>query len=106
MKGRRSFHVPGSRRHFLPDREYQTEHIKVELKVDPEKKTIEGRCSLKVRPLRSDLSALHLDAAEMQVTGVMLDGLRTRFDHDGHTLSVRTSAPLNETSHLIVVEYS
>jgi hypothetical protein len=41
MKVRKSFHVPGSRRHYLPDREYQTDHIKVEIRVDPEKKTIE-----------------------------------------------------------------
>jgi aminopeptidase N len=105
MKGRKSFHVPGARRHFLPDREYQTEHIKVELKVDPEMKTIEGRCSLKIRPLR-EVATVHFDAAEMKVTAVQLDGLRTRFDHDGQRLSVRTNVPMNPTSHLLVIDYS
>lgn len=103
---RKSFHVPGSRRHYLPDREYRTDHIKVELTVDPEKRTIAGRCSLMVVPLRRDLSELHFDASEMQVTKVQLDGLETEFAHDGERLTVAASGPLNVISHLVVVEYS
>jgi aminopeptidase N len=106
MKGRKSFHVPGSHRHYLPDREYRTEHIKLELKVDPEKKTIAGVCFLEVTPLRDDLTVIHFDACEMHVTGVQLDGLRIQFDHDGQRLAVRTSGPLNQASHLVAVEYS
>ncbi len=106
MNARKSFHVPGSHRHFLPDREYRTDHIKVELTVDPEKRTIRGRCTLMVTPLRRDLAVLNLDASEMQVSGVQLDGLATSFDYDGRRLAVRASGPLNVISHLVVVEYS
>ncbi len=106
MKGRKSFHVPGSRRHYLPDREYQTDHIKVEIRVDPEKKTLEGSCFLKITPIRQDLSAIHLDAAEMTISRVQLDGTPVRFDHDGERLAVRPAAPLSPAPHLLVVDYS
>ncbi|MGA2664724.1 MAG: M1 family aminopeptidase [Nitrososphaerales archaeon] len=106
MKGRRSFHVPGSRKHYLPDREFKTEHLRVELRVDPEKKTIAGRCHLKITPLGGDLSVVHLDAAEMRVSSVELDGAAVRFDHDGRRLSVRAAAPLTPAPHLVTVEYS
>ncbi|MDA4112971.1 MAG: M1 family aminopeptidase [Thaumarchaeota archaeon] len=106
MKGRRSFHIPGSKRHYLPDREYQTEHIRVELKVDPEEKTIEGSCSLTIAPLVDDLAAFHLDASEMHVKEVRVDGAEARFDHDGRRLTVRAGAPLSSGSHMVTVEYS
>ena len=105
MKGRKSFHIPGSRKHYLPDRQYQTEHIRVDLKVDPEKKSIEGSCSLRIAPLRDGLAAVRLDASEMHVKKVWIDGAEARFDHDGQRLTVRAGA-LSATSHLVVVEYS
>ncbi len=106
MKGRKSFHVPGARRHYMPDREFQTDHIKVEIKVDPEKKSIEGSCYLKITPLRNDLAAIHLDAVEMRVSRVQLDGAKARFDHDGERLTIRAGTPLSTTAHLVAVDYS
>jgi len=106
MKGRKSFHVPGARRHYIPDREFQTDHIKVEIKVDPEEKSIEGSCYLKITPLRNDLAVIHIDAAEMRVSRVQLDGAKVRFDHDGERLTIRAAAPLTTTPHLVAVDYS
>lgn len=106
MKGKKSFHVPGSRRHYLPDKEYSTEHIKVELRVDPDEKSIAGSCSLRVKPLRKDLTSLHFDACEMHVMAVQLDGSNARFDYDGQTLSVHSDGPLSTATHDIVVDYS
>ncbi len=45
LSKRKSFHSPGSFKHYLPDKEYRTEHIRVRLKVDPEAKTHSGRAA-------------------------------------------------------------
>lgn len=106
MKGKKPFHVPGSRRHYLPDRAFHIEHIKVELKVDPENKSIGGSCSLSITPLRKDVAVLDLDAAEMHVSKVLLDGADVRFGHDGQRISVRAGAPLGAGPHVLTVHYS
>ncbi|MDA4136248.1 MAG: M1 family aminopeptidase [Thaumarchaeota archaeon] len=106
MNKRKSFHIPGSFIHRLPDKEYRTEHIKVQLKVDPEEKSIAGSCSLKIVPIGEGLRSFRFDAREMHIARVRVDGAEARFDHDGATLTVRTGAPMSAAAHEVVVEYS
>jgi aminopeptidase N len=106
MKGKKPFHVRGSRRHFLPDREFHTERIKIELKVDPENKSLEGTCSLTITPLRKGLATVHLDAMELRVSKVQLDGSDAQFDYDGERIAVRCGEPLSAEHHTLVVKYS
>jgi len=106
LSRRKSFHLPGSFKHYLPDKEYRTEHIAIRLKVDPEEKSIAGSCSLKVVPLREGLQSIKFDACEMGVSGVRVDGAEARFEHDGSVLTVRSASPLAVAPHDVVIEYS
>ncbi len=106
MSKRKSFHLPGSYRHFLPDKEFRTESIRIELRVDPEQKSISGSCTLKVETLLDGLAAIKLHASDMHISDVRLDGDVARFDHDGSVLSVRADAPLKASPHEVVVHYS
>ena len=106
MKSRKSFHVPGSFRHYLPDKEYKTDHIRIRLKVDPEERSLAGDCSLKIVPLREGLASVKFDACEMSVSRVHVDGSEARFEHDGKVLTVRHDSPLSVSAHEVVVEYS
>ncbi len=106
MSKYKSFHVPGSSRHYLPDKEYRTEHIRVQLKVDPEAKTIAGDCSLRIETIRDGLSTITFDACEMTITRVIVDGKGVRFDYDGRVLKVWLETPGRASKHEVVVEYS
>ncbi len=87
--GRRSFHVPGSSKHFPPALEYHTRHINLKLKIDLEAKTIQGSCTLTINISSATRPAtLHFDAIGMQIEKVEVDGKNTRFEYDGETLSV------------------
>jgi len=100
------FHIPGASRHLPPDKEFHAEHITIQLKVDLEKKQISGSCRTKLVPLREGIAALHLDAREMRVTGVTLDGVRVPFEHDGNVLTVSPPGPLATAPHELRVDYS
>jgi aminopeptidase N len=102
----KSFHIPGSFRHYLPDKDYRTEHIRVELKVDPEEKTISGKCALRIVPIRDDIRALRFDAREMEITKVTLDDSETGFDYDGDVLAVKPDGPIAAGRHEVKIEYS
>jgi aminopeptidase N len=104
----RSFHVPGSSRHYPPVTEYHTEHIKLQLKIDLEAQTIKGSCSLNIVPsAATHPSVLHFDASGMQIERVDVDGKNTRFDYDGEVLTVKPDPVLSPSApSLVTVWYS
>jgi aminopeptidase N len=100
------FHIPGASRHLPPDKEFHAEHIAIQLKVDLEKKQISGTCRTRLLPLREGIVALHLDAREMRVAGVTLDGAKVPFEHDGSVLTVSPPGPLATATHELRTDYS
>ena len=100
----KSFHLPESKPHYPPPREFRTLHRKIELSVDFQKKSISGSCTLDVEPIRKDLRKVHLDARELNVKSLAVDGVETDFEYDNSVLSV----PLNQKNGVrsIRVEYS
>ncbi len=105
---RKSFHVPGSSKHYPPVMEYHTEHIRLQLKIDLDAQTIQGSCSLKIvvsgatRP-----RVLHFDASGMQVEKVEVDGKNTLFDYNGEVLTVKPDEALLPSAHSeVTVWYS
>ena len=85
---RKSFHLPESKPHFSPAKEFLTLHRKVELSLDFEKRSISGSCTLDVDPIRQGLSKLHLDARELDVKSCTVDGVKADFEYDDAVLSV------------------
>ncbi len=103
---KRPFHIPGASRHLPPDKEFHAEHIKVQLKVDLEKKQLSGSCSPRLATLREGTRELHLDACEMQIARVTLDGDDVTFEHDGVVLTISLPEHLAASPHELKVEYS
>lgn len=101
-----TFHIPGSSRHLPPSKEFHAEHIRIQLRVDFEKKRISGACKTKLVPLREGISLLHLDAREMRVSDVSLDGVKVPFEHDGEVITVTSPGPLAIATHELRIEYS
>ncbi len=100
------FHIPGASRHLPPDKEFHAEHVAIRLKVDLEKKQISGSCTTRLIPLRDGTRALHLDACEMRIGGVILDGAKAPFEHDGKILTVSIPEGFKASPHELRVDYS
>ena len=103
---KRSFHIPGASRHLPPDKEFHAEHVRIELKVDLENKQISGSCTTRIVPMREGVKTLHLDACEMTIASVTLDGAAAQFEHDGKVLTTSLRETLDFSSHELKVEYS
>lgn len=52
------------------ERTYDVEHIKIEVKLDLEKKTLEGKVTTLIRPLVERLSSFNVDAVGMNINSV------------------------------------
>ena len=100
----KSFHLPESKPHYPPEREFRTLHRKVELTLDFQRMSISGSCTMDVEPIRQDLREAHLDACELDVKSCAVDGAKADFEYDNAVLSV----PLNQKNGVrsIRVEYS
>ena len=100
----KSFHLPESKPHYPPQREFRTLHRRIELSLDFQKKSISGSCTLDVELLREDLREVHLDACELNVKSCTVNGVEVAFEYDNAVLTV----PLNQKDgeRSIRVEYS
>jgi len=88
VTARKSFHLPESRVHYPPQRDFRTKHIRVDLAIDFERKSIDGSCTLDLEPMRRDLGRIVLDAGELDVGTVEVDGRPAEFECDNANLSV------------------
>ncbi len=100
----KSFRLPGSRKHYTPKLDFHTFHTRIELALDFERKNISGTCTLEIEPLRPDLKEVRLDACEMDISGVSVDGSPSEFEHDNSTLVVALKPGGGRRS--VMVEYS
>ncbi len=101
----RSFILPESTPHYQPQKDFHTEHVKIELSLDMSKKMLAGSCTLKIIPLSSGLKRLALDACGLEIKEVSLDGAPCAFEYDLEKLTVDSPNPLSG-SHSLRVAYS
>lgn len=99
----KSFHLPESSLHYPPRRDFRTIHVKIELDVDFQKKSLAGACTLEIEPIRADLSNVRFDAVEMNVRGVDVDGTPAKFSYDGSALEVELDK--GGKTRLVKIEY-
>ncbi len=101
----RSFHLPQSKPHYPPSMDFRTEHVLVDLTVDFPSKSIAGSCTLRISPIASPIERILLDACEMRVSSVTLDGAEARFEYDNERISIPLKAPMTGP-HEVRVTYS
>jgi aminopeptidase N len=71
-------------------------HVRLDVSVDPERKTIEGVARHTVAALNDGTSLVVFDAAELAVTGVSgEDGRPLRFEHAGGQVTAHLARPLS-----------
>src|SRR5262249_62011055 len=80
----RTFALPGTRPRYAPDRVVDVEHYRLELRVLPERRRIEGTCALTITTIQDAVRHLDLDAVELDLAEARLDDRpQLAVRHDG-----------------------
>ncbi len=103
----RPFPLPGDTPHYAPDRVADIRHYRLDLAVDVEQRSINGRCTLEFSPLGEGIQHLGLDAVEMRIDSVVDErGRALQYDYDGARLTVRFPRRLAAgRRHTVTVAY-
>ncbi|MBX3458336.1 MAG: M1 family metallopeptidase [Planctomycetes bacterium] len=89
------------------DRVVDVRHIKLEIKPDFKQRSISGTCTLTVSPINDGATFLDLDACEMEISSVKVNGDKADFRHDGETLTVHFGRELKADQPIdIAVSYT
>jgi aminopeptidase N len=88
-----SFELPGAKPHYNPDRPGQVEHIFLDLHLDIPHQRYHGVCHIRLQPIRDGIDRLNLDAVNLTIQSVQVNGLSQPFDYDGEQLMIRLSHP-------------
>ncbi len=86
--GHKSFQLPGSRPHYNPDRPGQVEHISLDLTLDIPDRSFHGTCAIRLNPVRSAIESFTLDAVNLDIQAVSIDGTAHEFNYDGELLHI------------------
>lgn len=92
-KRHRSFELPGAKPHYNPDRPGQVEHISLDLRLDIPNQSYDGTCAIQLRPIRSGIDRLTLDAVNLNIQSVQVDNTQQSFDYDGEQLHIQLDSP-------------
>lgn len=98
----RDFALPGTRPRFAPDRPIDVEHYRLAVALDPTARTVAGTATLTVAVIARAVSELVLDAVELEIAAVRVDGVVASFRHDGKQL--RIAAPGRSAGEGLAVE--
>ncbi|MBW4594426.1 MAG: M1 family metallopeptidase [Brasilonema angustatum HA4187-MV1] len=103
----KTFELPGAKPHYNPDHPGQVEHIFLDLSLDIVNKKYQGRCSITLKPIRYGIDRLNLDAVNLGIESVQVDGKAQNFDYDGQQLSIQLEPPTQvDKSIVIAIDYS
>ncbi|MEW6491435.1 MAG: M1 family metallopeptidase [Cyanobacteriota bacterium] len=91
--GHRSFELPGARPHYNPDRPGQVQHIFLDLDLDIPNQSFSGTCTVALLPIRHGIKHLTLDAVNLNIQSVQVEGTPQSFDYDGEQLHIQLQTP-------------
>jgi aminopeptidase N len=102
---RRPFELPGAKPHYNRDRPGQVEHIRLALALDIPNHSFQGTCTITLTPVRQGIKQLILDAVNLQIESVLVEGISQPFDHDNQQLTVNLLKPTGEEQLKIAIAY-
>ncbi|MGL5835341.1 MAG: M1 family aminopeptidase [Waterburya sp.] len=104
---RQSFELPGSRPHYNPDRPGQVDHIFLDLVLDISQQRFHGTCTTTIIPVRSPIERLTMDAMDLEIASVLVDGMSCPFDYDGSQIEIHLQQATTTTEVIkIEIAYS
>ena len=103
---RQSFELPGAKPHYNPDRPGQVNHICLDLGLDIPNQSFQGTCTITLTPVRKGIKQLTLDAVDLNIESVIIDGVSQPFDYDGEQINIQLLQPTKEEKSEIAIAYS
>jgi aminopeptidase N len=91
----REFALPGTRAQYAPDRAIELRHYRIEVELFPAERRLTGQTTITARVVAADLRRVELDAVELEIAAVVVDGVvlpADRFAHDGQRLRLELPA--------------
>jgi aminopeptidase N len=98
----RPFPLPTSVRHFERDRPFAIDHLAIDVSLDLDGKSVDGRATLDVLRVDPEADELPLDAIGFEVSEVTVDRAAVPWRYDGQTLTV-TLGKESEKARVVVV---
>lgn len=102
---RNSFELPGAKPHYNPHRPGQVEHIFLDLALDIPGLCFQGTCAITLTPIRRGITQLTLDAVDLLIQSVLVDGVVQPFDYDTHQLMIHLLTPTGTETITIEIAY-
>ena len=102
----RKFELPGARPHYNPDRPGQVEHILLDLVLDIPNRSFEGTCTTTILPVRGGIDRLTMDAVDLAIESVLIDGVSQEFDYDGEQIEIYLQQPATTEAIKVEIAYS
>ena len=90
LGAQRPYALPGDQPHYARDRLVDVRHIRLELRIDPATRSIEGTVHTTFAPINDGVSHVEFDAVEMEVLDVRVRGKasRARYTYGGGRLRI------------------
>jgi len=103
---RKSFELPGAKPHYNPDRPGQVDHIFLDLVLDIPNHSFQGTCTTTITPVRPGITQLTMDAVDLTIESVLVDGVSEKFDYDGEQLEIYLHQPSTTEPFKVAIAYS
>ena len=98
----REFALPGTRPRYAPDRPIDVEHYRIAVALFPAERRLTGTTTVTARVLAPELKRVRLDAVELEIGAVTIDGQARRFEHDGRNLTIDLGGVRREGDRVVV----
>ncbi|MEM9506924.1 MAG: M1 family metallopeptidase [Cyanobacteria bacterium P01_E01_bin.35] len=102
---RKSFELPGAKPHYNPDRPGQVAHIFLDLILDVTQQSFKGTCTTTIIPVRSGIERLTLDAVDLDIESVLINGVSQPFDYDGSQIEISLQQPSSNEAIKVEIAY-
>ncbi len=94
MNDHRPFALAGALPHYGPDKVVDVVHIDLRLRPDLGAKSLDAVCTQTVEAIEDGVARVRLDAVDLDVTSVTLDGGALRFESTSQSLTIDFARPL------------
>jgi len=103
---RKSFELPGAKPHYNPDRPGQVDHIFLDLILDIPHQSFRGTCTTTITPVRPGIQQLTMDAMDLEIESVLVDGVSQPFDYNGEQIEINLQQPATTQELKVAIAYS
>lgn len=93
-RARRRFSPKGTKPKYARHRSYLIRHLRLALRVFPKQKRIAGSATLTIEAFSKSIKDIELDAAELQIKAITVDGKKATWHYEKQSLSVELGKSL------------